>query len=224
MVAARTVALLCLAVWSIPALRAETVARPSPAPSASPSPSPSANLQVLQGLSDLQVQRTMNLIRASLGVHCDYCHVVTEAEGWQFSRDDKETKRTARRMIRMVMALNRDHFDGRPVVSCNTCHRGATRPTLTAVLPQAAPSFPTPIPDRSGCPPAQSVLARYVSAVGGDAAARRLPEAKTVRLHGTRESWDGTMAPFEITQAGPRVALTVTAAKGEVRQVLDASG
>ena len=214
--AARAVAMLCLAGASLPALRAQTAARPAP--------SPSPNRQVLDGLSDLQLQRTMNLMRASLGVHCDYCHVVTEAEGWQWTRDDKETKRTARRMIRMVMALNREQFDGRPVVSCNTCHRGATRPVLTASLPQAAPPFPTPVADRSGYPTVPSVLARYVSAVGGDAAARRLAEAKTVRLRGTRESWDGTTLPFELTRAGSRVAVTLTTAKGEVRQVFDASG
>jgi photosynthetic reaction center cytochrome c subunit len=220
--ATRILAVLCLAGSGLPALRAQTAARPSPAPA--PAPSPSPNLQLLQGLSKLELQRTMNLMRASLGVHCDYCHVVTEAEGWQWARDDKETKRTARRMIRMVMAINRESFDGRAVVSCNTCHRGSTKPLLTASLPQTPPSFPTPVVDHSGDRTAQAVLARYVSAVGGEAAARRLSEARTIRLRGTRESWDGTTAPFELAQAGPRVAVTVMTAKGEVRQVFDGSG
>src|SRR5215470_11290457 len=153
---ARVVALVCLAGSSLPVLSAQNAAGPSP------SPSPSPNLQVLQGLSKLELQRTMNLMRASLGVHCDYCHVVTEAEGWQWARDDKETKRTARRMIRMVMAINRESFDGRAVVSCYTCHHGSTKPVLTATLPQAPPPFPTPVADHAGDRTVKAVLARYV--------------------------------------------------------------
>src|SRR5262249_34911200 len=69
--AARVVAVLCLAASGGSLLRAQTAARPVPSPVPSPSPSPSPNLQVLQGLSKLELQRTMNLMRASLGVHCD---------------------------------------------------------------------------------------------------------------------------------------------------------
>src|SRR2546422_8609209 len=37
-------------------------------------------------------------------------------------------KRTARRMVLMVSAINRDNFGGRQVVTCYTCHRGGNRP------------------------------------------------------------------------------------------------
>jgi hypothetical protein len=213
--ATRLLALLSVVGSNVPILFAQTGG------GARPAPSPSPNLQLLQDLSKVQLQRTMNLMRASLGVHCDYCHVVTEEEGWQWARDDKENKRTARRMIRMVMDINREHFEGHPVVGCNTCHRGAMRPSLTPTLPQAPPPFPTPVADRSGYPTAKKVLARYVSAVGGAAAANRLSAARTIRLRGTRESWDAQTAPFELVQAGERFVVTLTTAEGRIIQMSD---
>jgi hypothetical protein len=42
------------------------------------------NVQILVGETPLQLQRNMNLMRAALGVHCDYCHVNTEEKGWNF--------------------------------------------------------------------------------------------------------------------------------------------
>jgi hypothetical protein len=213
--AARLLALLSIAASNLPILFAQTEG------GARPAPIPSPNLQLLQDLSKVQLQRTMNLMRASLGVHCDHCHVVTEADGWQWASDDKENKRTARRMIRMVMDINREHFEGRPVVGCNTCHRGATRPSLTPTLPQAPPPFPTPVADRSGYPTAKKVLARYVSAVGGAAAANRLSAARTIRLKGTRESWDAQTAPFELVQSGDRFVVTLMTAEGAVVQMSD---
>lgn len=186
-----------------------------------PSPTPSPNLQVLQGLSPIQLQRTMNTVRASLGVHCDFCHVVTEEGGWQWARDDKETKRTARRMMRMVMDINRGQFEGRPVVGCNTCHRGAQRPSSTPALPQAPPPFPTPVADRAGYPTVKEILDHYVSAAGGEAAANRMARAKTVRIKGTRQTWDGVGVPFELLQAGDRFRITLDAAGGQVVQTFD---
>ena len=57
------------------------------------------NVHLLTGLSDAQLLDAMNFMRASLGVHCDYCHVVKEKTGWDFADDSKESKRTARHMI-----------------------------------------------------------------------------------------------------------------------------
>src|SRR5438034_9285302 len=79
------------------------------------------NVQLLTNMSDLQLQRTMNMMRASLGVHCDYCHVIDEKAGWQFDKDDKKEKKTAREMIAMVIKINKEQFNGRTEVSCWTC-------------------------------------------------------------------------------------------------------
>ena len=50
-----------------------------------------------QGRLPDQLRLTMQYIAASLGVQCNYCHV----QG-QNDLDDKETKRTAREMMKMV--------------------------------------------------------------------------------------------------------------------------
>src|SRR5262245_47379324 len=78
------------------------------------------NVQILTNLSDTQLQRTMNMMRASLGVHCDFCHVVDDKNGWQFDKDDKKEKRTAREMIAMTIKLNKEQFNGHADVSCFT--------------------------------------------------------------------------------------------------------
>src|SRR5206468_295113 len=86
------------------------------------------NITVLTGLTDEQVDDAMMYIRGSLGVQCDHCH---DEKDW--SRDDKEAKRTARRMIRMVRALNKELGDNL-AVSCYSCHRGRLHPATALPL------------------------------------------------------------------------------------------
>ena len=42
----------------------------------------------------------------------------------------KAPKATARKMITMMMAINKGNFDGKQAVTCYTCHRGATEPAM----------------------------------------------------------------------------------------------
>src|SRR5206468_12256654 len=95
------------------------------------------NVQLLANMSDVQLQRTMNMMRASLGVHCDFCHVVDDKSGWQFDKDDKKEKKTAREMITLTVKINKEGFNGHVDVSCWTCHRGSVRPVSVVPLPQA---------------------------------------------------------------------------------------
>jgi hypothetical protein len=78
-----------------------------------------------------------------LGVRCQYCHVGEEGQplaGYNFTTDEKRTKLVARQMMRMVQEINRrlDSLPGRAnpglQVTCNTCHRGASRPVPLATL------------------------------------------------------------------------------------------
>ena len=92
-------------------------------------PQPPKNLQVLEDVPADQLQLTMQYIAASLGVNCNYCHV----QG-QNDLDDKETKKTARQMMKMVDQLNATFFDGKPRVSCASCHNGRNKPVRTAPL------------------------------------------------------------------------------------------
>lgn len=70
----------------------------------------------------------MQFISASLGVECEFCHV----QG-KFEADDKRPKQTARKMIAMTFALNKENFDGHREVACYSCHHGKNMPVLYLV-------------------------------------------------------------------------------------------
>lgn len=84
------------------------------------------SIKVLNDLPCAELQLAMQSIAASLGVGCDHCHVTGPGGG--FDRDDKETKDTARTMMRMVAEINSRAFEGRTVVACATCHHGSSKP------------------------------------------------------------------------------------------------
>src|SRR6202521_2449673 len=107
------------------------------------------NLQVLKGIPVDQFMGTMGFFAASLGLNCTDCHVDESGGNWARYGDDHALKRTARRMMQMVNALNRASFGGRQVVTCNTCHRGNRRPN---VMPSLALLYATPPPHEPGEP------------------------------------------------------------------------
>ena len=88
------------------------------------------NIQVLKGIPADQLIPSMQFITASLGVECDFCHV----QG-AFEKDDKKPKQTARKMMEMMFAINKDNFEGNREVTCNSCHRGSPKPqAIPAVM------------------------------------------------------------------------------------------
>src|SRR5215469_5855148 len=101
--------------------RAQSAASPhsGAAPSTTEAPKTAGerfkNIQVLKDIPADQIFPTMQFIAASLGVECDFCHVKGA-----FEKDDKEQKQTARKMITMMFAINKDHFGGERKVTCNT--------------------------------------------------------------------------------------------------------
>lgn len=109
------------------------------------------NLQVLpKDIARPQLTATMRAFAMALGVRCNHCHVVTGTnangqEDLDYARDDKETKKVAREMLKMVMDINGKYlpatgrtFTARNQVSCETCHHGMAKPrTLRAALAEA---------------------------------------------------------------------------------------
>src|SRR5690348_5433083 len=81
------------------------------------------NIESFKGLPAEQVGPAMSVIAASLGVDCAFCHVQGKMEA-----DDKPEKKTARQMIAMTKSINDANFGGRQQITCNSCHRGSTRP------------------------------------------------------------------------------------------------
>ena len=94
------------------------------------------NVQVLTNLSDNQLGLAMSDMSASLGVHCDFCHVFNEqTKSLDFPNDAKQEKKTGREMIKLVLDLNEKNFKGRPIVGCYTCHLGKEHPSTVVALP-----------------------------------------------------------------------------------------
>jgi photosynthetic reaction center cytochrome c subunit len=94
------------------------------------------NIQILKGIPADQLIPAMQFITASLGVNCEFCHVEGARE-----KDDKKPKQTARKMMEMMFAINKNNFEGHREVTCYSCHRGSTDPVGT---PPVAPDESKP--------------------------------------------------------------------------------
>ncbi len=105
------------------------------------------NLKVLpENISARQLGATMRNFALGTGLRCSSCHLGEEGQQlteYDFASDDKELKRKARLMLKMVTAINDTHLSGvseeHIVVECVTCHRGVQKPKmLDQVLAEAA--------------------------------------------------------------------------------------
>ena len=81
------------------------------------------NLKLIGGAPASSLGDTMNGWAFALGKDCQFCHV----QG-NFAADDKPEKLTARKMVEMARAINKDHFGGNQAVRCFTCHQGNNHP------------------------------------------------------------------------------------------------
>jgi hypothetical protein len=124
------------------------------------------NIQVLKNLPEDQLIPAMQFVSASLGVGCDFCHV----QG-KFDLDDKKPKLTARKMMQMVAAINKDNFDGHREVTCNSCHAGSVHPVSIPAISDSGPRPPQPeAAPPANLPTADQLLDKYVQGLGGDKA------------------------------------------------------
>src|SRR5882672_9104041 len=129
------------------------------------------NVQVLKGIPANEFMATMSVFSAALGESCETCH--DGSGGWaSYALDTVPRKRTARRMVTMMAAINQANFGGRQAVTCFTCHRGADRPRITPTLAEVYSEAPPEGPDEGlrpapDAPSADQVLDKYVQAIGG---------------------------------------------------------
>ncbi len=176
------------------------------------------NVQLLTNLSDWQLGAVMDNFTASLGVHCDTCHVRNEeTKQWDFPNDAKQEKKTAREMIRLVLDVNEKSFHGHTVVGCYTCHRGKESPSLMVALP-VPPIPPTKseaeeTAERKAYPAAKDVAAKYVAAIGGEAAAKKLATAP-MTAKASRVGGNGQAMPIEVYRSGGKFMMRGTPAEG----------
>ena len=158
------------------------------------------NIQVFKGMPASDLEPAMAFISGSLGVKCNYCHVNP------FPKDEKPTKQTARRMIKMVLDLNQGSFGGARAVTCFTCHRGKPIPVSVPAVGQNLWQ-PNPAPLESPLPSVDQILDKYVAALGGATALKKV----TSRVaKGSRIGADGVLVPEDIYQKAPNKLLTVT--------------
>ncbi len=126
---------------------------------------PPKNLQVLpKDMPRNQVTALMRQFTMALGVRCEHCHTEDPAAAaaaasapaggrggrgggpqLDYALDDKENKKVARDMLKMVMDINGKYLPttGRTLndlnrVTCETCHHGLAKPrTLRAAMTEA---------------------------------------------------------------------------------------
>lgn len=198
-----TVAIIFLAACSAGAQRP---AGPSPEDSANPAEQVFKNIQVLKGTPANQIVPSMQFIANSLGVECDFCHV-----RGAFEKDDKEPKKTARQMIQMQMAINRNNFKGEREVTCFSCHRGAPNPVGVPIIAEEEPKRPEPGKTEAAAPALPTpdeILNKYVEAVGGAAALEKI----TTRVEKGTISFGPQQLPVEVLAKAPnkRISLVHT--------------
>jgi photosynthetic reaction center cytochrome c subunit len=137
------------------------------------------NIKVLKTIPADQLMPSMQFISASLGVECEFCHV-----SGAFDKDDKKPKQTARKMMEMMFAINKANFEDHREVTCYTCHAGKTSPVGIPAIPDAAAHLEETKATvtkeaktddaASSKQAALAVIDKYVAAVGGDAAIRKV--------------------------------------------------
>jgi hypothetical protein len=164
------------------------------------------NVQVLKDVPSDQLIPAMQFITSSLGVQCSYCHVENA-----FDKDEKKTKQTARKMMRMMLDIDATNFEGKQFVTCNTCHRGSPKPQAIPVIAESQPHLlseaepPSPFnpPD---LPHAEDIISKYVEAMGGGAGISSL---KSLAEKGTFEA-AGHKFPLEVFVQSPQRIAIVT--------------
>jgi photosynthetic reaction center cytochrome c subunit len=227
-------ALLTAALWTHAS--AQEPARPAPGPTAGER---YMNIQVFKDLPADRLHDAMVYMAAAMGGNCQTCHVRGANGEMAFEKDDNDNKTTARQMIRMVRAINADHFKGEDRVACATCHQGRREPTQLPPLSQplnadqiaalaqraggrqgGAPGA-APAPGGRGAQrPAETVdqvIDKYLEALGGRDAVAKL----TTRVRrGTLTNRAGQTAPLTIEETGAGlVRMTVESAAPVSRAV-----
>jgi photosynthetic reaction center cytochrome c subunit len=183
-------------------------------------------VDVLKGIPVDEFMDTMGMFAASLSLNCIDCHVPESVGSWDRFADETPLKVTARRMVTMVNAINKDNFKGVRSVTCYTCHRGDLRPRI---LPNLAAQYAAPVEDPNDVvmvnipngPSVDQVFDKYNQALGG---AQRLAALTSYSGKGTYIGFETeqTKVPMEIYAKAPsQRTMIVKMTVGESVRVFD---
>lgn len=171
------------------------------------------NVQVLRGIPVDEFMDTMGMFSAALSLNCIDCHTAESVGTWDRFADETPLKVTARRMVSMVNAINKENFKGVRNVTCYTCHHGDLKPK---VVPNLAAQYATPVEDPNeievfrlpGGPTVDQVLDKYFRALGGP---QRLAALTSYSAKGTYIGFETeqTIKPFELYAKAPNQRLSI---------------
>jgi len=160
----------------------------------------------LKGLTPSDFLGAMGVMTAAVGYDCSNCHPGAGTDAMDWVTDSNPKKRTARKMVDMVAAINRQNFGSAQMVTCFTCHHGLDLPTTSIALDKL---YGEPndekrdiVPSGLGEPPAAQILDQYIQAMGG---AQKLAGLKSYIATGHSEGYSGLggNAAFQIFAQAP---------------------
>ena len=173
------------------------------------------SIKVLNDMPADQMGKVMNMMSASLGVNCAFCHASNDGD---YEKEGFEHKDMARKMMTMTFDLNKVNFNGRPEINCNTCHNGKSHPQPSFPLTAAKPAEERPKqPEKK--PTVEEILTKYEAAMGG---AANIAKVTSREIKATRVEPDGkTTEPEQIFQKGSKLAANTIYGKYIVSEVFD---
>jgi photosynthetic reaction center cytochrome c subunit len=159
----------------------------------------------LKGLTVDDFMAAMGVISADLGLDCSDCHpgAGSDKVDWVF---DTPQKKTARKMIEMVGAINKANFGGAQMVTCWTCHHGREIPGTTITLDKlySAPNDEKDdiVLQGQGEPTGAQVIDKYIAALGG---AQKVNALTSFIATGTSKGYEalGGGGSFQIFSKAP---------------------
>ena len=158
------------------------------------------SIKVLNEMPADQMGKVMNMMSASLGVNCKFCHASNDGE---YEKEGIEHKDIARQMLRMTFEMNKNYFDSRAEITCATCHQG--KPMPQSMIPLTpVPRAPRLVqPEKK--PLVDEILAKYETALGGRA---NLTKITSRQIKAQRLEPDGkTFEAEEILQKGAKMSI-----------------
>ena len=161
------------------------------------------SIKVLNEMPADQMGKVMNMMAASLGVNCKFCHASNDGD---YEKEGFEHKDAARRMLKMTFEMNKNYFEGRPEINCNSCHQGKSHPQpgfpLKPVLQEERPAQPEKKPS------VEEILAKYETALGGKS---NLAKITSRQIKAQRVEPDGkTFEAEEVLQKSDKMLVQTT--------------
>jgi len=191
--------------WRLTLAAAFLLACISMAHAADPKPAEEVykNIIQLRGTPADQLNSAMQFIAVSLGAECSFCHVQGKMEA-----DDKPTKKAAREMMAMTATINKTSFGGRQQVTCYSCHHGLSHPASVPPVLESEAAEPKAAVTASGSqgPSVDEIIERYLTAVGGADAMRKI----TSRVQWGVILANGSESPVYVFTQAPNKRLTDT--------------